>query len=196
MDLLFLGDCYGLDWDRAWTVSLIRRSWLSWDRSWCVNTFSQQSAIGSNVRPKRIWIEVFWSIPFYKGFRNTSHSLRCDLTVLYSCFPQFRCFLRVFCIMVLVTHLTAVLHAGSRLSCHNFLSLCFCFSWQSRPGRLLFRSERASLLVDRLYSEAIEAVKSHVALSASSSEALKPFATCEFLIRSELFLLLRWPRVW
>jgi hypothetical protein len=70
-----------------------------------------------------------------------------------------------------VTQLTAVLHAGSRVSCHNFLSLCLCLN--SLPGldgpRL--RSEIVDL-VDSLYAEAIETAKSRAALSASIHELI------------------------
>jgi hypothetical protein len=64
-------------------------------------------------------------------------------------------------------HLTDVLHAGSLLSCHNFLSSCLCFNKRSKPGRSLFRSESVTLLVDNLYAVAIAAVKSRAALQAS-----------------------------
>jgi hypothetical protein len=67
-----------------------------------------------------------------------------------------------------MTKLTAVLHAGSLVSCHNFLTLRLCFNSRFRPGILLFMSESVTLLVTSLYAEAIEAVKSRAALSAST----------------------------
>jgi hypothetical protein len=71
--------------------------------------------------------------------------------------------------MVFLTPLTAILHAGSRVSCHSFHILCLRFNKQSNPGRSwLFMSESVTLLVDSLYAEAIEAVKLLAALSASS----------------------------
>jgi hypothetical protein len=69
--------------------------------------------------------------------------------------------------MVLVTHFTAVLHAGSLVSCHNFLSLCLCLSSLSRLDEPRLRSEILVVLVDSLYAEAIEGAKSRAALSAS-----------------------------
>jgi hypothetical protein len=71
-----------------------------------------------------------------------------------------------------VTRLTAALHAISLVSCHNFLSLCLCFSKWSSPGRSFFMSESVTLLVDSLYAEAIETVKSRAALSASNPELI------------------------
>jgi hypothetical protein len=75
-------------------------------------------------------------------------------------------------LMVLVTQLTAVLHAGSRVTCYSFLNLCLCFSRLSRPGVSLLRSESVILHVDSLYVEAIEAVKSWAALSDSSPKLI------------------------
>jgi hypothetical protein len=70
------------------------------------------------------------------------------------------------------TQLTAVLHAGFLGSCHNFLSLCFCFNNRSRPGTSLLMSESVILLVDNRYAEAVEAVNSHAALLAPTSELI------------------------
>jgi hypothetical protein len=74
--------------------------------------------------------------------------------------------------MVLMTQFTAALHAGYRVSCHNFLSLRFSLNKRSRSGRSLFRSEIVTLLVASLYAEAIEAALSRAALSASSPELI------------------------
>jgi hypothetical protein len=69
-----------------------------------------------------------------------------------------------------VTHLSAVLYAGSLVSCHSFLSLHLCFNSRSRPGSSLFMSESVTLLVAGLYTEATEDVKSRATLSASTAE--------------------------
>jgi hypothetical protein len=81
-------------------------------------------------------------------------------------------FLRVILLMVLATHLSAVLHAASRVICHSFLNFLLCFGRLPRPGRRLLRSESVILLVDSLNAEVIEAVKSRAALSASSPSLL------------------------
>jgi hypothetical protein len=61
---------------------------------------------------------------------------------------RFSAFLRIINLTVLVIQLTAILHAGSWVTCHSFLHLSFCYSRLSIPGRSLFRSESVSLLVD------------------------------------------------
>jgi hypothetical protein len=76
-------------------------------------------------------------------------------------------FLQVIRLMVLATHLTAVLHAGSQVTCHSFLNLHLCFSRLSRAVRSLLRSESVKFLVDSLYAKATDAVKSWATLSAS-----------------------------
>jgi hypothetical protein len=81
-------------------------------------------------------------------------------------------FVWVIRLMVLVTQLTAVLHAGFRVTCHSLLNLCLCFSRFFRPGTLLCGSESVILLVDNLYAEAIEAVKLLAALSLLPSELI------------------------
>jgi hypothetical protein len=70
------------------------------------------------------------------------------------------------------TQMTAFLHLGSLISCHNFLMLFLYFNSRSRPGRLLFNSDKMILLVDNLYAEAIEAVKARADLSASAPELI------------------------
>jgi hypothetical protein len=70
------------------------------------------------------------------------------------------------------TQLTAFLHPGSLVSCHNFLILILYFNSRFRPGRLLFNSDKVILLVDSLYAEATEAVKARAALSASAPELI------------------------
>jgi hypothetical protein len=76
-------------------------------------------------------------------------------------------------LMVFLTQLAAVLHAGSRVSCHSSRSLCLCFNRRSNPGSSwFFMCESETLLVSSLYAEAIEAVKSCTALSAYSFELI------------------------
>jgi hypothetical protein len=113
-----------------------------------------------------------WFIPLYEGFRNGPYTLRSDLTVAYFCFPPFKCLFRAIRLICFVTQLTAVLHAGSLVSCHIFRSLCLYFNNRSRPGRSLFICKSVILLVDNLYAETIEAVKSRVILSASTPELI------------------------
>jgi hypothetical protein len=81
-------------------------------------------------------------------------------------------FLGVIRLIAFETQLTAVLHAGSLVSCYNIPSLCLCFNNWSKPGRSLFISESVTLLVDSLYADAIEAVKSRAALSASTLDLI------------------------
>jgi hypothetical protein len=71
-----------------------------------------------------------------------------------------------------MAQLTAALYAGSLVSCYNVLSLRLCFNSRSRPGISLLVSEYVTLLVASLYPEAIKAVKSHAALSASTPELI------------------------
>jgi hypothetical protein len=73
-------------------------------------------------------------------------------------------FLRVIHRMVLVTQITAILHAGSQVTCHSFLNLCLWFNRLSRPGRTLLRSGSVILLLGNPYTEAMVAVKSRAAL--------------------------------
>jgi hypothetical protein len=79
---------------------------------------------------------------------------------------------RAILLIVLVTQFTAVLHAGSRVSCHNFLSLCLCFISQPRPDGPQLRSEIVVVLVDSLYAVGTEATKSRAALPASVQELI------------------------
>jgi hypothetical protein len=70
--------------------------------------------------------------------------------------------------MGLATQLTTVLYAGSQVTSHSFPNLCLRFSKLSGPCKSLLKSEKVILLIDSLYVEAMEAVKSRAALSASS----------------------------
>jgi hypothetical protein len=113
-----------------------------------------------------------WSIPLHEGLRNRSWSLRCgsQFPILFS--QRSSAFLRVNRRIYFATRLIAGLHAGSQVSCDNFLNLRFCFNRQSNPGISLFRVESLILLVDSLFAEAVEAVKSRAALSASFPELM------------------------
>jgi hypothetical protein len=68
------------------------------------------------------------------------------------------------------TQLTAILHAGSLVSCHNCLSFLLCFNKQSRPNSSYFLSKIIVFLVYILYAEAVDAAKPHATLSASLEE--------------------------
>jgi hypothetical protein len=65
-------------------------------------------------------------------------------------------FLQVVRLIVFVTQFTAVLHAVSRVSCHNFLDLRLCFNSRSEPDRSLFKSKTVTLLVDSLYTPRLQ----------------------------------------
>jgi hypothetical protein len=124
-----------------------------------------------------------WSIPFHKRFWNRPQNLRCDLTVPYFCFPPFEC--------LSTGHSSDGF--GDRINCYftrwiptylpQFSYLRLRFSRLSRPGRSLLRSERVIFLVDSLYAEAIETVKSQAALSASSHELI--WILCEINSEAE-----------
>jgi hypothetical protein len=147
------------------------------------------------------------SIPLHEGFRNGPYNLSCDISVCYFCFPPFKCPSTVIRLMKFLTQLTAVLQFGSLVSCHNFRSLCFCFNSWSKPGSSGFTSE--ILLVDNRYTDAIEAVNSRPALSAStpvliynlgdikSEERLWNLSQSSyFSMGSERFLILTWSSMW
>jgi hypothetical protein len=111
-------------------------------------------------------------------------------------FPTFVCnsssaFLRVIRLMILATQSNAFLHARYQVICRSFLNIHLWFSSLSREGTSLLRSEGVILLVDSLYAEAIEAVKSRAALSVSSPELI--CILCE--INSEVILWNR-PHLW
>jgi hypothetical protein len=77
-------------------------------------------------------------------------------------------FFRAMRLIAFETRLTAALLPGSLVSCHRFLILFLYFNSRSRQGRSLFNSVNVILLADSLYAEAIEAVKTPAALSAST----------------------------
>jgi hypothetical protein len=77
-------------------------------------------------------------------------------------------FLRVIRLTDFVTQLNVVFHAEFLFSWHIFYSFCLCFNKWYRQGSSLFMSVSVTLIVDNLYAEAIEAVKSRPTLSAST----------------------------
>jgi hypothetical protein len=79
---------------------------------------------------------------------------------VFASFVSHRSFFRVMSLIDFETQLTAFLPSGSLVSCHNFVIL---FLYFNRPGRSLFNSDKAILLVHNLYAEAIEAVKARAA---------------------------------
>jgi hypothetical protein len=81
-------------------------------------------------------------------------------------------FFRIMRLIAFETRFTAVLHLGSLVSCHSFLILFLYFNSRSRPGRSLLKSVSVILLDANLYAEAMEAVKSRAALSASTPELI------------------------
>jgi hypothetical protein len=106
------------------------------------------------------------------------------------------------------THLTAFLHAGSLVSCHNFRSLYLCFNNRSKPGRSLLGPKSVILLIDSLYAEAIEAEKPRATLSATTPDLIlilviltqrlgfETDPSLNFSIWSERFLILTWSNMW
>jgi hypothetical protein len=105
---------------------------------------------------------------FYKGFRNRTYCFRRHFSVCYLCSHRSNIFLWAILLIVLVTHFTAVLHAGSQVSCHNFRSLCLCFKRGPRSGRSHFRSESMIFLVESQHTEAIGTIKPPASVSAHS----------------------------
>jgi hypothetical protein len=81
-------------------------------------------------------------------------------------------FFRVIRLIAFETQLTAALHAGCLVSCHNFHTLCLCLNNRSKPGRLSLRCSSVILLIDSLCAEAVEAEKSRAALSAFTRDLI------------------------
>jgi hypothetical protein len=168
---------------RAWTLASTRRSWLSSHKSCGVNWFSKQTAMHwpspaeeiLGLKGREYQSVPLVHIPLYVFRRNFAMGhILWGVTWQLHIFISNRssAFFRVIRLICFVTQLTAVLHAGSLVSCHIFRSPCLYFNNRSRPGRSLFISKSVILLVDNLYAEAIEAVKSHAALSASNPELI------------------------
>jgi hypothetical protein len=115
---------------RAWTLAPTRRSWFPSHRSWCVNWFSKQSAIalafsdGWNSRSEEPWMAVGELGPFLFGRDFAVGQLAWGVTsvLLIFVFHRSSALLRVIRWTNFVTQWTAALHAGSLVSCHNFLN--------------------------------------------------------------------------
>jgi hypothetical protein len=170
------------DASRAWTLASTRRSRFSSHRSherWIgfLNNLQSRwlSLSGNYVIPKGPWTAVGASGPslFIRDFA-VGH-IDWGVTSQFPTFVSHRssAFLRVIRLMVLATQLTAVLHAGSRVTCHSFLNF-LCFSRRSIPGRSLFRFESIILLVPILYPDAIEVVSDGYGSSSLQSLEADP----------------------
>jgi hypothetical protein len=117
----------------TWTQASTRHSWHSSHRSCAMNKFSKHSAIalafsgGRNIRPEGPWITAgaFGPSLFKKNFAvgQIARGVTSQLVILFSHYSS--AFLRVVLRTVLMTQLTAALHAVFLVSYHNFLSLCF-----------------------------------------------------------------------
>jgi hypothetical protein len=107
------------------------------------------------------------------------------------------------------TQFTAVLHPGSLVSCHNFLIFFLLLRRRSRPGILLFNSDKVILYFDILYADATEDLKARTALSASTSKLSSTLSDIRFEARlwnrfqfvnfssgSKSYVVLTWYRMW
>jgi hypothetical protein len=100
-------------------------------------------------------------------------------------FPSFvshrsSAFFRIMRLIVFETQFTAVLHAGSLVSCHNFLIFLLYLNRRSRPGGSLFNYDKVILLIDSLNSDVIDAVKRRSALSAFTPELISTLGDIRF----------------
>jgi len=138
-DLIFSEGVVSSFSSRAWTLASNRLSLCSSHSSWGVNRFFKES-IG--------WCA--WFIPIQEGSHNVPECLRHDLAVTYSNFPSFKCLIVGYSVNCLGDPITAILHAWSLVSRHNFLSLCLSCRRRSSSGSSLFISERVILLVNSL----------------------------------------------
>jgi hypothetical protein len=102
----------------------------------------------------------------------------CYFCICKFCFPPFKCHFPGHACNCFETQFSSVLHPGSLVSCHSFFTLFLYFNNRSRPGRLLFNSYKMILLVDSLYVNAMEAVKAHTALLASTPELISTLVIC------------------
>jgi hypothetical protein len=126
--LIFLIAVSSTDGSRAWTLVSTYRSWFSSHRSWDVNRFSKQSPITSALSflwyiiPKDTWTAVGAFGPSISISDFAIDHSAWDVTSQFPTFVSLRssAFLRVISPMVLATPLTAVVHAGSRVTCRRF----------------------------------------------------------------------------
>jgi hypothetical protein len=122
---------------RARTAASTRRLWFSSHKSCGVNCISKQSAIalafsdGRNLRPEVPWIAVDALGPSLSRRHFAMSHIVWSVASALPIFVSHRSSvsLRVIRLIAFETQWTAVLHAGSRVSCHNFLSLCLCFNF-------------------------------------------------------------------
>jgi hypothetical protein len=146
-------------------------------RSWDVNWLCKQSSVvlafsfGLYVISKGPWTAVgaFVSFLFIRNFTIGHRAWGVTSQLHTFVLHRLSAFLPVIHLMILATQLTAVLHSGSRVTYHSFVKLHLRFNKLSRPGRSLLRSKSVILLVDSLYTETMEAVKSWTTLSALST---------------------------
>jgi hypothetical protein len=74
-------------------------------------------------------------------------------SVLTDIFPRSSVFLRVISLINFVAQLTAILQAGSHVSCQHFLSLRLCVNIRFRPEFSLFMFQSVTFLIASLYAE-------------------------------------------
>jgi hypothetical protein len=194
--LTFTNGVAYMDASRAWTVVSICRSWFSSHRSWDVNWFSRQSAItlafsfrwyvilrGPGTAVGTFGPSLFIS-DFIAGHRAWGVTSQFPMFVS----PHSNGLLQVIRLMIFATQLSAILNAESQVTCHGFLNLHWCFSKLSIQGISLLKSESVIFLVDSLYTECIEAVKSRDALFSSSSELISILGEIIIIIICEVGL--------
>jgi hypothetical protein len=125
--------------------------------------------------PKEPWIsdDAFGPPLFVRDFA-TCH-IDWDVILQFAIFVSHRssALFRVIFLIDLVTQFTAVLHVGSLISCHNFVSFFLRFTRRSRPGSSYIWSKIVVSLVGSTYDKVIEASTSRAALSGSSEELMQ-----------------------
>jgi hypothetical protein len=136
---------------RARTLATALLSCFSSQRSWCANLFPNKStntldfSSGWDICLKgpRIAADAFGPSHFIRNFPTVQSA--------WGVIPKFPTFLPTFQVpfsksflilaVLLVTQLTAVLHTGSLVSCHNFPGFRLFNSSGFKPGRSVFASE-------------------------------------------------------
>jgi hypothetical protein len=127
---------------------------------------------GKNVRPKGSWIAACAFCPPLFGRGLAIGHIACDVISQFGNIVSHHSSVlsRTILLIFWKTRHTAVLHAESLVSSHNFLSFLLFFNNCFRPCISYFRCIIVAFMVDSLYAEAIEPAKSGVALSASLKE--------------------------
>jgi hypothetical protein len=105
-----------------------------------------------------------WSIPVHEG-----HTAWGVTPTIATASRRRSALLRVSQPIAFESPLNVLLHSGSLVSCHSFLSLFLYFSNLSKHGKSLFILQSLNLLVYNRHSEAMDVVTSRIALSASIS---------------------------